>query len=247
LYPKLTQTFAMPNLTKLRGIVTPTIFSLFLLAHLTGCSKTGPIGPAGAAGANGSAGATGASGAQGPQGPEGNANVLVDTFSVTNAQWLWNSTYEFQTGPGSFGDYLTRFYNAADSAVTPGVLDSGQVLVYFTSDPINNPNQWSALPFQFTDASGNFDYEIAFETNAGAVELHYFFVQLVSTATIPTLSSFVIATYKFKIVATTGMINTAMVHAGVDVGNYSAVSKFLGLDDPKPSGGLPPGPRTGGH
>jgi hypothetical protein len=240
----------MPNLTKLRGIVPPILFSLFLLVHSTGCSKTGPIGPAGATGATGSAGATGAAGAQGaqgPQGPEGNANVLVDTFSVTNAQWLWNSTYEFQTSPGSFDDYLTRFYNAADSAVTQGVLDSGQVLVYFTSDPINNPDQWSPLPFQFTDASGNFDYEIAFETNPGTVELHYFFVQLVSTATIPTLSSFVIATYKFKIVAVTGSINTAMYHAGVDVGNYGAVSKFLGLDGPKPAGGLLLGPRTGGY
>jgi hypothetical protein len=237
----------MPNLTKLRGIVLPILFSLFFLALSTGCSKTGPIGPAGAAGYAGATGASGAQGAQGPQGTEGNANVLVDTFSVTNAQWLWNSNYEFQTSPGSFGDYLTRFYNAADSAVTEGVLDSGQVLVYFTSDAINNPNQWSPLPFQFTDASGNFNYEITFETNVSSVELHYFFVQLVSTATIPTLSSFVIATYKFKIVAMTGSISTAMYHAGVDVGNYSAVSKFLDLDDPKPSGGLPLGPRAGGH
>ena len=250
LYSKLTQTFAMPNLTKPRGIVTPIIFSLFLLAFSTGCSKTGPTGPAGATGANGAAGssgATGAAGQQGPQGPEGNANILVDTFSVTNAQWLWNSTYEFQTSPGSFVDYLTRSYSASDSAVTQGVLDSGQVLVYFTSDPINNPNQWSALPFQFTDASGNFDYEIAFETSVSSVQLHFFFVQLVPTATIPSLSSFVIATYKFKIVAMTGTINTAMYHAGVDVGNYSAVSKFLGLDDPKPWGNSPLSPRAGGH
>ncbi len=166
---------------------------------------------------------------------------------MTNAQWRWNSDYEFQTSPGSYGDYLTRFYNATDSAVTQGVLDSGQVLIYFTSDPINNANQWSPLPFQYTDGSGNFNYEIAFETTAGSVELHYFFVQLVSTATIPNLSSYVIATYKFKIVAMTGSISTAMYHAGVDVGNYSAVSKFLNLDDPKPSGNLPLSPRAGGH
>jgi hypothetical protein len=45
----------------------------------------------------------------------------------------------------------------------------------------------------------------------------------------------------------TGSISTAMYHAGIDVGNYSAVSKFLGLDDPKPSVVLPLSPRAGGH
>lgn len=234
----------MSTSQKLSGLIAASLFSLFVMALLPGCSKTGP---AGATGPAGSTGAAGAAGATGPQGPEGNANVMVDTFSVTNAQWLWNSTYEFSTNPSSFTEYFTRYHNVPDTAITQDILNTGQVLVYFTPNTFGNANQWAPLPYEFTDASGNFNYEIAFETNDSTVRLHFFFVQLVASATIPVLSTYNIATYKFKIVAMTGTISTAMYHAGVDVGNYSAVSKFLGLDAPKPSTGLPLSPRAGGH
>jgi hypothetical protein len=237
----------MSTHTKLSGIITISLFSLFFMTLLTGCSKTGPAGATGPAGTTGAAGAAGATGAQGPQGPEGNANVMVDTFTITNAQWHWNSAYSFETAPSSYTEYFTRYHGVVDSAITSGVLDSGQVLVYFVPDPLVNGNQWVPLPYQFTDGSGNFNYEIAYETSSDSITLHFFFIQLVASATIPVLSTYNIPTTKFKIIAMTGSISTAMYHAGIDVGNYSAVSKFLGLDDPKPSGGLPLSPRTGRH
>ncbi len=56
LYSKLTQTFAMPNLTKLPGIVSPFLFFTFLTYPFNRLFKDRSIGPAGAAGVNRSVG-----------------------------------------------------------------------------------------------------------------------------------------------------------------------------------------------
>jgi hypothetical protein len=203
----------------------PHLSIFFLLAvtlSLTGCSKSsGPVGPAGAQGS------TGAAGVQGSPGPEGNANVQVKTLSVTNAQWLWNANYEFQTSPGSYTEYFTRYYDAAFSEVTQGILDSGMVLVYFIPNTIDNDNQWAPLPYQFTDESGYFNYEMAFETMPGKVRLHFFFVPLNASATIPTLSTYDIVTYKFKMITLSGSVVTSMNKAHVNWNNYAAVSNFI--------------------
>jgi hypothetical protein len=44
------------------------LVTTLLIAFSSACSKTGPAG---------------STGAPGPQGPQGNANVFIDTFSVT--------------------------------------------------------------------------------------------------------------------------------------------------------------------
>ncbi len=93
-----------------------------------GCSKTGP------AGATGPTGPAGPQGAPGPQGPEGNANVLVDTFTLTNSQWAYNSQYYFETTPGSYTEYFTRYHDVTDSAVTQSILNTGEVMVFFVPD-----------------------------------------------------------------------------------------------------------------
>lgn len=197
----------------------PTLFILAALCSLVfSCTKTGSTGPAGA---------TGATGATGAQGPQGNANVMTKTFSPTSSQWLWNSDYEFQTNPTSYTEYFTRYYDAAFSSITQGILDSGMVLVYFTPNYNDNANQWDPLPYEFTDGSGNFNYNIVFETKVGTVRLHYFFVQLVASATIPTLSTYPIGSYTFKIVAVSGSLASSMKNAHVDVNNYAAVSRFI--------------------
>ena len=165
---------------------------------------------------------------QGPQGPMGNANVLEKTISVTNAQWLWNSQYVFQTSTTSYTEYFTRYVDCAFTALTTGILDSGMVLVYFTPNTSNNTNQWVPLPYQFTDGSDNFNYEISYETNVGTIRLHYFFVQTNPSATIPVLSSYAIATYQFKFVAVSGNVTTAMKKRGINFGDYGAVSGFIG-------------------
>jgi len=181
-----------------------------------GCSKTGP------AGATGPQGSTGAQGSAGPQGPQGNANVVVDTFTLVSSQWLWNDNYILYTSGGSYTEWFTRYYKASFSAVTAGVIDSGMVLVFMTPN-LQNKSQWSPLPFT-----------------------EFYFADETATATPPTLSTYDLTTYAFKLVAVTGTIATAMQKAGIDKSNYEAVSAYLNLSDPthRP---LPNLPGAGGN
>jgi hypothetical protein len=103
------------------------------------------------------------------------------------------------------------------------------VLVYFTPNTSDNTNQWAPLPYEFTDGSGDFNYEIAYETNVGTVRFHYFFVQLVASATIPVLSSYDIPTYQFKVIAITGALSTALRKSKINLADYQAVSRFTGV------------------
>jgi hypothetical protein len=105
-------------------------------------------------------------------------------------------------------------------------LNEGEVMVFFTPNTSSNTNQWAPLPYEFTDGSGNFNYEIAFETNVGTVRLHYFFVQLVASATIPVLSTYDISTYQFKVVVISGTLTDALRRNNINVNDYSALSKF---------------------
>ena len=194
-----------------------------LVLLIVGCSKTGP------AGATGPQGAQGATGAAGPQGPEGNANVMVDTFSLVNSQWAWNSQYYFETSPGSYTEYFTRYHDITLPAVTKGILDSGLVLAYFVPNPIADTAQWAPLPYQFLDGSGNFYYVMAFQTFVGKVELEYFFEQINPSGTLPVLSTFTIPTYKFKLVVISGSLAAQMRQQNVNYSSYGQVSHFLDL------------------
>jgi hypothetical protein len=201
---------------------------LFIIAAITilsvACSKTGPTGPAGA---TGPAGPQGSTGLQGAQGPQGNANVHVDVFTVSNSQWLWEDYYIFFTGSGSYTEWFTRYYKAAFSAVTQGVLDSGMVLVYMTPN-LNDLNQWSPLPYIFDTGSG-YSYNFVYVTGPGTVELEFYFDEANGSNAAPTLSTFVIESYKFKIIAVTGSMVTSMQKNQIDKGNYAQVANFLGL------------------
>jgi hypothetical protein len=196
------------------------LVTIVIIVFAVSCSKTGP------AGATGPQGTTGPQGPTGSQGPEGNANVLVDTFTLVNSQWIYNSQYYFETSPGSYTEYFTRYYDITDSAVTQSILNTGEVMVFFVPNPIANANQWAPLPYVFLDGSGNFTYNVAFQTFPYKVELEYFFNQLKTVAP-PNLSTYDIPTYKFKIVVISGTISTAMEKAGIDKGNYAQVSAYL--------------------
>ena len=192
-----------------------TLLTVGLISRTAACS-----------GKDGGAGATGPQGSAGPQGPEGNANVQADTMTLASSQWAWNSQYAFQTSPTSYTEYFTRFHNAADTTITSAVLMQGMVLVYFTPSPATSTVQWLPLPYQFTDGSGNFNYEMTYETMPDTVRLHYFFVALTSNP-IPTLSTYNIPTYQFKIVTVTGTLADAMRASHVDLKSYEAVSSFI--------------------
>jgi len=163
------------------------------------------------------------------QGPGTNTAVNTNVFTISNTQWLWNSQYVFQTSPSSYTEYFTRYCDTAVASITQNVLDDGMVMVYFTPNTSNNTNQWAPLPYEFTDGSGNFNYEIAYETNVGTIRFHYFFVQLVATATIPVLSTYDIPTYKFKVISVTGTLLGAIRKNHINLSDYQAVSRFTGV------------------
>jgi hypothetical protein len=102
------------------------------------------------------------------------------------------------------------------------------VLVYFTPSPVNNPNQWEPLPYQF-DASFGFTYNYVFVTAPGQVTLHYFFIQTDPAATPPILSTYNDEIRKFKIVTITGETGTFMLTHHVNLKSYLEVSKVTGL------------------
>jgi len=139
----------------------------------------------------------------------GGNGILVDTMTVKPASWIWNSQYSFETSSGSYTEYFTRYVEIPITQLTNAFLTGGgSVQVYLNPNPLANTLMWTPLPYIFTDGSEDFNYNIAFETTPGVLILHYFFVQLVSTATIPTLSDYAIPAYKFKIVLQQGtMIN----------------------------------------
>jgi len=168
-------------------------------------------------------------GPQGPQGPAGGAsNVNVDVFTVNGSDWLWNSQYVYETSPGSYTEYFTRYYVRMNNTITQNMLDKGLVLVYFTPSPVNNPNQWEPLQYQF-DSSFGYTDNYVYVTALGKVTLHYFFIQTDPTATLPTLSTYNDETRKFKIVTVQGTTGTFMLSHHVNLKNYDEVSKVTGL------------------
>ena len=193
--------------------------ALLLILSVCSCKKgdTGPAGPAGPAGPTGATG------------PQGNANVMVDTFTVKNTDWLWNSAYILSTGTGSYTEYFTRYHDQAFTKITKDVLSSGMVLVYFTpyTDSVNG---WVPLPFTFLNFGAQSYTNIVFVPTTGSVRLHYYYTANGATGTVPNnLSTAVIPTYRYKIVAVTGTVATGIQQHAVDVSNYNSLSKYLGL------------------
>lgn len=170
---------------------------------LAGCAKTGPQGMQGATGPAGPAGP------QGVQGPQGNANVFTDTFTLASADWLYNSGYTYSNSNSGTVTYFTRYHDASFSKLTQGMLDSGMVMVYARMNA-NDTNQWSPLPYSFLSFGSVFYYNYVFETMPGKVRLHFFYSANGSGTPPTTLSTDVIPTHKYKIVAISGAISTAM-------------------------------------
>jgi hypothetical protein len=165
---------------------------------------------------------------QGPQGPMGNANVMVDTFSLVSSQYAWNSFYGFETASLASTSFLTRYHDCPFPAVTSGVLATGMVLAYFTSDGYSYPDQWVPLPYSFPAFSDQYYYNFAYQTNVGTVRIQYFYSPNGANGTLPTtLSTDVIATHRFKLVAVSGQIADAMRQANVNLEDEAAVRRFL--------------------
>ncbi len=162
------------------------------------------------------------------QRPGTNTDVKTDLFTVTNANWLWNSQYVFETSSSSYTEYFTRYYVRVNNTVTQDVLNNGMVLVYMQPSPVNNPNQWAPLPYQFASSFG-YTYNYVYVTAVGQVTLMFFFIQTDSTATIPTLSTYAEETREYKIITVTGQTGIFMTTHHVNLNNYHDVMKVTGL------------------
>jgi len=99
-----------------------TLACLILALGFTMCSKQGP------AGATGTTGAQGPAGPQGPKGDTGTANVIYSK---------WDSSFSG----------VSAIWNVA--AITQGILDSGNVLVY-----VNQNGYVYPLPYDNVNGSG---------------------------------------------------------------------------------------------
>jgi len=175
------------------------------------------------------AGPAGPAGPTGPQGPSGGAaNTYTDVFTIHGSDWLWNSQYVYETSPGSYTEYFTRYYVRKNSTVSQNVLNTGMVLCYFTPSPVYNPNQWEPLPYQF-DSSFGYTDNYVYVTSVGQVVFHYFFIQTDPTATLPTLSTYNDETRNFKIVTVSGTTGNFMLAHHVNLNNYQEVARATGL------------------
>jgi hypothetical protein len=162
------------------------------------------------------------------QGPSTNTDVKTDVFSVSNTDWLWNSQYMYETAPGTFTEYFTRYYVRVNNTVTQNVLNNGMVLVYMQPSPADNPYQWAPLPYQF-DLGFGYTYNYVYVTAIGQVTLMFYFIPTDSTATLPTLSTYVEDTREYKIVTVTGQTGTFMTTHHINLNKYRDVMKVTGL------------------
>jgi hypothetical protein len=152
---------------------------------------------------------------------------MVDTFTLINSDWVWNSTYDF-SAPNIGGGVYTRYHDCAFSKVTQKILDEGEVMVYFTPNT-SNLNQWAPLPYSFS-FNDKYSYNFVFETMPGVVRLHFFYSAIgLAGYPLPDLDTDLIGTYKFKIVAVSGTISTNMKRDHVHTDNYQEVNRYLGL------------------
>ena len=165
----------------------------------------------------------------GPQGPMGNANVKIDVFSVTNAEWVSNSTYWTTTTSNVAQGYFSRYYVRSAAALTSDFISGpGIVMVYFQSQSTVNVNAWSPMPYSsLENQNGAYFFNYAYETLIGSIRLHFYFSK--NNGTVPTLSSYVLPTAKYKIVLITGTVVANLNAAHIDQNDRVAVAKYLGL------------------
>ena len=166
---------------------------------------------------------------QGPQGPEGNANVLVETFTLASSDFSWRASFNRAISPTRYLTNFTRYHDCAFPAVTSSILSSGMVLAFVQLSP-TNVNQWDPMPYSVLDDTWTFTYNWDFETNIGAVRLHfYFWPNGTDFSHIPDMITYTIPTFSYKLVALSGETVNSMKQAHINMKDYNAVKKFVNL------------------
>ena len=167
----------------------------------------------------------GCEGEEGPTGPAGNANVVTGTISPTNEEWLWNSIYWFGIAEGMGMGYFTRYVDIPVDEITPEIISTGVVLVFFEAYP--GSGSWTPLPMQFVEGGGSYIINIVYEVMEGMIRLHFFFMPNTSGAAMPNLETYSIPTYIFNYTVIEGKAMQAMRAGGVDLTDHDRVMEFL--------------------
>jgi hypothetical protein len=166
-----------------------------------------PVSLTGTAGATGAMGDTGVTGAQG-------GGLLVDTFSVTTADWTTEGYAYAQYTNDEAYVYPTQQYLRNNSNITPGIIDSGLVLVYFTSVYSVYPNGWLPLPYSIAELSTPAEYNWSYVLNTNSVVLEFYLTPLsTSTAALPAISSITVPYARYKIVVVSGTLTHQIINA----------------------------------
>jgi hypothetical protein len=150
---------------------------------------------------------------------------VTGTISPANAEWLWQGSYAFQTTPGSWTSYFTRYVEIPVAEITPDIIANGAVLVSFEARP--GFGNWTPLPFQFVDFNAAYIFNVVYEVSEGVVRLHFFYMLNSPGATIPDLETAVIPTYTFKYTVIEGTALEAMAAREVDVTDHDQVMEYL--------------------
>ena len=210
--------------------------SLMLVTLASGlffsCTKEGPEGPQGPQGTQGPAGPAGATGATGPQGAQGNANVKVTTFTLSNADWLWNSSYSLSTPGGGSTTYFTRYSEKNISSITQAILDHGLTLVYFTPQ-ISDPSNWQPLPYSFLAFGSQYYYNFRQQVSLGKVKIHFFYTPNGPGSSVPSnLSTVSLPSYQFRVIAIAGQNSARMTYSLEELKqmSYTEVCRALNID-----------------
>jgi hypothetical protein len=170
-------------------------------------------------------GCEGEEGPTGPAGADGNANVGTGTISPTNAEWLWNSYYSMQISPGSWMSYYTRYVDISVEEITPDIISTGLVLVFFEAEP--ESGNWTPLPFQYVTFGSAYTYNIVYDVMEGMIRLHYFYTRNDLSVTVPNIETAVIPTYTFKYMVIEGTALAAMRAREVDVSDHDRITEYL--------------------
>jgi len=164
-------------------------------------------------------------GPTGPAGADGNANVKTGTISPTNPEWLWNQYYTLQIDPSSWMRYYTRYVDIPVEEITPDIISTGLVLVFFEAHP--GSGNWTPLPFQYVSFGAAYAYNLVYDVMEGMIRLHYFYSLNDLSGTIPDLQNAVIPTFTFKYMVIEGTALEAMLAREVDVSDHDRITEYL--------------------
>lgn len=177
---------------KLKSImkkVKTLLLSTILVVMFNGCAKDGETGPAG------------------PAGKDGNSNVHSQTFNINPSQW-YHVGVNGQAGDG----YQT---DETCSLITTDILNSGAVLVYYST----NNSLWNSLPL--TVPYSGFSQSILVQYSLNQISF------IVADSDNNTVQPAVVIYFKVVVMSSTQKVS----NPNINWNNYNEVQAVFNLKD----------------